>query len=138
MLDHQIKQEIYELPQRRNFGILWGGGTKPLHGLTLQVPTSSSGCFHVCADFQDLISEQWAQIEIKWVSQEMKNSVNSVIFKYEGSRSTQKIALRKALHLDKHWASFKKSESVEVDSGIRQWTCRRIESEENSWREGEN
>lgn len=35
---------------------------------TLQVPTSSSGCFHVCADFQDLISEQWAQIEIKWVS----------------------------------------------------------------------
>lgn len=39
MLDHQIKQENYELPQRQDFRILWGGGTKPLHGLiTFQIP----------------------------------------------------------------------------------------------------
>lgn len=35
--------------------------------LPSKFPTSSSGCFHLCTGFQNLISERW-EIEIKWVS----------------------------------------------------------------------
>lgn len=143
MLDHQIKQENYELPQRQDFRILWGGGTKPLHGLiTFQIPNLifwvlpsmywlSKFDFRTMGDWDQVgFIKRWRILSF-WTD-------NSAIFEHEEWRFTQKICSQWGAAFRKHWASFKETESVEVNFGIRQWLCRRIESEENSWRDGEN